>query len=324
MIHTELFRKAQPTVSAVHVDAVLTDVSVAYVQDDTKFVAGKVFPTVPVMHKSDIYRTYPREHWFRSQAVRRAPGTPSEGSGWALDQDTYTCQRWALHKDIDDETRMNADPDIDLDRDATTFLTQQLLLLREIEWISAFFATGVWTSETTPANVWSDYTNGTPIEDVRAVLDAREQATGFRPNTIVMGPEVWTQLADHPDVIARIANTTTGVATLDLLGQIWGVPRIFVARGVQNTSQEGQTASYSYLAGKHMLVCYAAPAPSPLWPSAGYTFAWKGFMGAGPTGGRTKTFRMEENESDRIEVELAFDMKQVADDLGHFFLSCVA
>jgi hypothetical protein len=65
-----------------------------------------------------------------------------------------------------------------------------------------------------------------------------------------------------------------------------------------------------------MLLLYVPPAPSILTPAAGYTFSWTGYMGASALGGRIKRFRLEENASDRIEMEMAFDMKVVCADLG--------
>ncbi len=78
------FAKAQPTVADVHINRPLTDVSVAFMQNATDFVADRVFPTVPVAKQSDLYFVYEREDWYRSQAERRAPGTESAGSGWNL------------------------------------------------------------------------------------------------------------------------------------------------------------------------------------------------------------------------------------------------
>jgi len=45
----------QPTSSGVHVDAVLTNISVAYIQNAMNFIAGRIFPTVPVTKQSDGY-----------------------------------------------------------------------------------------------------------------------------------------------------------------------------------------------------------------------------------------------------------------------------
>jgi hypothetical protein len=39
---------------------------------------------------------------------------------------------------------------------------------------------------------------------------------------------------------------------------------------------------------------------------------------------RVKRLRMENLESDRIELQMSFDQKRVSDELGHFFATCVA
>ena len=42
-----------PTSQDVHVDAILTSMSVAYMQDSNAFVSSRVFPTIPVQKQSD-------------------------------------------------------------------------------------------------------------------------------------------------------------------------------------------------------------------------------------------------------------------------------
>jgi hypothetical protein len=59
-------------------------------------------------------------------------------------------------------------------------------------------------------------------------------------------------------------------------------------------------------------------------PTAGYTFSWNGYLGAGAEGNRIKRFRIERLESDRVEIQMAFDLKLVAADLGYFFTSIIA
>ena len=69
----------QPNINSVHVDAILTNISVAYLQNQDNFIADKVFPVIPVDKKSDKYFTYTKNDWFRDEAQRRAPGTESAG-----------------------------------------------------------------------------------------------------------------------------------------------------------------------------------------------------------------------------------------------------
>ena len=43
----------QPTLFQVHVQAALTQIAIAYIQDQSYYIADKVFPVIPVEHQSD-------------------------------------------------------------------------------------------------------------------------------------------------------------------------------------------------------------------------------------------------------------------------------
>ena len=314
----------QPTLSDVHVDRALTDLSVRYSQSADMFIADRVFPTVRVRNRSDVYYVYDRSYWFRSDAELRGPGAESAGSGWQVTTDSFSCNVYAIHKDIDDQTRANADSPLQLDRDATEFVTQHLLQRREQAWVSTYFTTGVWATDVTPANKWSDYVSGDPIGDLRTGVITMAKNTARKPNTLVMGAEVWNALQDHPDFLDRIKYTQKGIVGPDLLASLIGVERVMIAWSVKNTAAEGATPSYDFNLGKNALLMYVAPNPGLNTPTAGYTFRWTGLFGTGSNGIRIKRFRLERNASDRIEGEEALDQKLVAADLGYFFNAAVA
>src|SRR5208282_1783572 len=136
----------QPTRSDVHVNKPLTEISIAYIQRAQDFIADKVFPIVPVLKQSDRYFSYTKDYWFRTAAAKRAPASESAGSGFLINNTpNYFADVWAVHQDIDDQTRTNADQPIDLDRDATLFVTQNLLLRREIQFVNNYMAIDIWT-----------------------------------------------------------------------------------------------------------------------------------------------------------------------------------
>jgi len=327
-----------PTPSDVHVNAPLTQISIAFQQDAANFVADKVFPVVPVAKQSDRYYTYDRGSFNRDEAKKRAPGTESAGGGYNIDNTpTYYADVWAFHEDVSDQVRANADAVINPDRDATEYVTGKLLLKREKQLMSNYFTTGKWTTDITgvasaPSGVqtiqWSDYTSSDPIVDLRRQITLMLQSTGFKPNTLLLGQQVLDALVDHPDVIDRVkyGQTPGSPATVNenTLAAILGINRVMVSCAIENTAAEGQTNAHSFLAGKGALLTYAAPNPGLKTPTGGYTFAWTGLYGAEATGGRIKKFRMDHIESDRIEGEMAFDLKLVAADLGCFFASIVA
>lgn len=323
----------KPMKSSVHVNQPLTNISVAYIQNASNFIADKVFPVVPVSKQSDRYFVYNREDWFRQDARLRAPSTESAGSGFEIDNTpTYYAPVYAIHKDVDDKIRANADAPINMDRDATEYVTQQLLLKREKQFVDNNFTSGVWgqdltgkaSSPTTNQFLQWDAANSTPIDDVSDASMIIASKTGFKPNVLVLSPKVFAAVKNNANVVERIKYTQRGVVTEDILAGLFGVDRVLVPYGVENTAAEGKNGSYSFIYGKNALLAYSNPRPSILQPSAGYTFSWTGLLGAGSTGSRVKRFRMEPIESDRIEGEMAFDMKVVGKDLGVFFKNAIS
>lgn len=316
----------QPSNSQVHANRPLTQISVAYRQN-ANFIADRVFPTVNVRNRSDTYFTFAKDDWFRSQAEQRAPGTESKGSGWSISTDSYDCHTYALHKDIPDEIRENQDQPLDMDRNATEFLTSQLLLQKDILWTSTYFKTSLWGTDwagTSGATAYGsnqvkkwDLSGSDPVADIVQAKIVVMKKTGFMPNTLVIGPEVQAALLNNSNIIDRIKYTQTGVLTEGLLASLLGVERVLVANAVKNTANEGATFAGSFVVGDGALLVYSAPSPALDVPSAGYTFEWSGQSGA-MKGLRVRRFRMESRESDRIEASHSYGFKAVATDVGLF------
>lgn len=314
----------QPTPSDVHVNAPLTNISVAFLQDQKDFIASKVFPNVPVMKQSDRYFEYDKSNWFRSEAKVRGLSQESAGSGFDIDNTpSYNALVKALHKDVDDQLRANADAPLNMDRDASEFVTRGLLLKREKDWATKYFIDSLWTGSTTggditPSTLW-DASGSTPIADIRAQMTAMKKKTAFRPNKLILAEDVWTALQDNADFLDRIAITQRKIVTTELLASVLGIEEVLVAGAVENTAVEGAADAMAFMFTKDALLVYAAPRPSIMHPSAGYTFSWTGYLGASAEGLRILRFRIEHLKSDRVEGEMAYDQKVVAADLGAFF-----
>lgn len=323
----------QPTQSQVHIDAPLTNMSVAYRMNRSAFIAPQVFPEVPVNHQTDLFWKYTKNDWFRDEAEVRADATESVGSGYNLSTDSYAARVWAFHKDIGRQARANADPAIDLERDATEFVTDRLLLRMERLWAASFFATTKWGTDYTgvagaPAATefiyWNDYAFSNPIGDVAKGRRKILAVTGLKPNTMVMGYDVFEALKWHPDVRDVVKYTSAEMVTTQLLARLFEVDRILVAESIYATNNEGATEAYDFIHGKHMLLCYVNPRPSLLSPSAGYTFAWRGVSeGLGTTVGISR-IDMPLLKAVRVEGEFACDLKVIASDLGVFYSGAVS
>lgn len=322
----EVIRKSNPTSDDVHVNSILTDISVAFMMDQEDFIADKVFPIVPVDKKSDKYFTYDQNDWMRDEAEKRAPSTESAGGGYQHADDSYSCDIWAFHKDISREVMDNYDNPLDPKRDATEFVTQKLLIKREREFASNFMTTGVWGTDLTGGgssddfHEFDDYTDSTPIKTVKEAKRTVKKSTGFMPNVLAMGGEVWDVLSEHPDVIDKVKYTRSAIdLSPDLVASAMGLDRIVVAEGVYADNEEGDTDSYKHIVGKTMLLAYVPDRPSLLTPSAGYIFSWNNYGEGSGYGVSIYDFYLKHIKSSRVEGELAFDQKKVASDLGVFF-----
>lgn len=328
-----------PLYTDVHVSAALTNVSVAYFQDEQNFVADKVFPMIPVQHQTDQYFVWSLADFMRDEAQLRADGVESAGSGMNLTTQSYSANVWALHKDIGPQVRANADPAIDIDVTTTRMLTQKLLIKRDRQFMSTFMKTGIWTGGvsntdavgtaggtpgTTTPPLWSDDANGDPFTDIATAQTGILQGTGYLPNRLLIGWKVFQALRKHPLVIDRIKYTSQPDAksvTEALLAQMFDVDEVIVSKGVYNSAAEGLAASMSFISGSNALLCYAAEAPSLNAPTAGYTFAWSGFTGLNNLGIRTNQIPMNWLGMGMVrdECEMAFDMVQVSAPLGAYF-----
>ena len=331
-----------PSPSDVHINSPLTNISVAMMQDPMGFVADRAFPYIGVPKRSDSYFVIPRGSFNRDEMKERAPGTESAGSGYEVESASYECKVWALHKNIDDQTRANYDMPLSADREATEFLTNKGRIRKERLWAGDYMADSVWTfivtgvtgnssinnyrTGTNNLKHWSD-ANSDPIEDMRGMKRGMLEWTGVEPNVFVMGRPVYDALLDHPDIVGRIdQGQTSGAAMANkaVLMQLLELDDILVMNAVYNTAKKGADDSHSFIGGKNGVLLHRPPRPGIMTPAAGYTFGWNGLLGGSAMATRISRFRMEHLKADRVEIEMAFVQKLVSADLGMWVKTIVA
>lgn len=322
----------QPTASDLHVNRLLSDVSILAVQDESEFIASQVFPDISSDNQSDLYATYNSGDFNRDTMEKRADGAPSRGDGWRVSNDSFLCDVFALHHMVSDRRRGNTDEPFNEDEDAARFLTHKALLKREREWTDNFFTAGVWTGAVDTASgslsgtsfvptTKFDNASGVPIKCFKEQLVANKELTGFRCNTLVMGEIVWNAIQESADFLARITggatNQNPAVVTKEQLAAILGIDRVLIGGAIRNTAKEGATDSNAFMFGESALLCYVPKRPGKRIPSAGYTFTWKQY-GAYSNGFRIKKFRDERAASDCVEIEAAWDHKVISATMGAF------
>ena len=321
----------QPTIGQVHVNQPLTNVSHAYL-NKLNPVADRIFPMIRNGKKSDLFYKFPKDNWHKLQARKRAPGDESAGTGYKLQTDSFNCDVVALHTDIPDQNRGNADPVLNLDAQGTVLVTRQLIMRREYDFAQTFFQPNIWTGGTNGADVslssakWNT-SNGVPVTNVEDQKEVMHDKTGFYPNTVLFGKKAWIGFKNNAQVIDRIKYqglpSNPAQITLQAAAALLGVDQCLVADMVYNTAEEGAATDSMgpmFTASSVLLTYSEGLAPGIMQACAGYTFGWTQYADYDVVMSR---FRMEWKKSDRIEGEIGYAMKLVASDLGVFFTDAV-
>lgn len=322
------------TPSAVHIDQPLSNLTLAYAQEQTNFIADKVFPTVGVQRQSDKYYTYDRANMNRSGDVKKlAPRTEVNRIGMTISNDSYFADVFGLGMDFDEQTLANEDAVLEIRAAGAQTLTTRLLIHREEQFADSFFSAGIWATDNTPSNLWSDYTNSTPLTDVTTARRTMQLGSGgFKPNTMVVGKEVRDILVNHPDVLARLNGgatvTNTALITDAKLAEIFEVENFYVMEAVKNGAAEGLAESNAFIGGKNALLVHTPRTSGLMTPAAGLTFAWNNIPGVNNLGVTVESFSDDalkrQQVAEHIQVKMSYDMKVVGADLGYFFEDVVA
>ena len=322
------------TPSAVHIDQPLSNLTLAYAQEQTNFIADKVFPTVGVQRQSDKYYTYDRANMNRSGDVKKlAPRTEVNRIGMTISNDSYFADVFGLGMDFDEQTLANEDAMLEIRAAGAQTLTTRLMIHREEQFADSFFSAGIWATDNTPTNLWSDYTNSTPLTDVTTARRTMQLGSGgFKPNTMVVGKEVRDILVNHPDVLARLNGgatvTNTALITDAKLAEIFEVENFYVMEAVKNGAAEGLAEANAFIGGKNALLVHTPRTAGLMTPAAGLTFAWNNIPGVNNLGVTVESFSDDalkrQQVAEHIQVKMSYDMKVVGADLGYFFEDVVA
>lgn len=309
-----------PTAGAVHVDSLLTDISIAFVQSSTKYIATRAFPAVPVQQRSDVYATYDRGDFLRDEVERRMQGGEAVQIGYRTGTDSYLAEEWAAAHAIDDQVRANADSPFAPEQDAVRFLTQKMLIKREVEFVTNYMNTGIWGVDSSGGSDFTQWSNAasTPIEDIHNASFDVEAATGYLPNKLIVGRQVWLDLKNHPDIVDRVKYTSSAPIDTGIVARLFGLDEILVAGAVRNTAVEGVTHVGAHIVGDDALLVYSPSSPGLMQPAAGYTFEWTGLI-PGMGGQVVERYRDESRVSDIVRVRAAWAQKVVSSALGVFF-----
>ncbi|MBW1778507.1 MAG: hypothetical protein JRJ54_13080 [Deltaproteobacteria bacterium] len=282
----------QPDIADVRKDQYLTQFSIGY--KNAMFIADRVFPNVPVVNKSDSFFKFKKGAWFRADAGYRAPGTPSRRSGYVLADDNYSCKERSLAHPVPIELLNNSVNMFNPILTGTRYVTNQVLLAKELAVAGAAIAASVWTTEDDVAGAWvadTDGSSNTFISDVETNKETVRQLIGVYPNVLVMDAKTWKEVKNTYAVLERVKYTggpnDPAKVTPRSIAALFDLEDVIIAPAIYSDAEEVADGTdfnavdiWEVNAGKgSALLFYRPAAPAIEEPSAGYVFNWPGSEG---------------------------------------------
>lgn len=255
-----------PSVRSTFVDPLLTNVSVAYKPQG--LIADQVFPTVVVNKETGIYFVKDKENLRAPADALRGEFSRANRVTNTLTQATYELQEKSLETPISERVMKNYDNPFDPKRNATELVTDKLAIDKEKDLVTTL------STAVTPTDLsgsWSTTTTDI-IGQIRAGRGTILKNTGHEANTLILSKEAYDLALENADVIERLKYTSraTEQTISTALADFFGVDRILIGKGVENTAKEGQADALNYIWGEYIFLMYVAPSPAIETPSAGY------------------------------------------------------
>lgn len=311
-----------PEPRTLHIDAVLTNLSVKY--RNNIMIWPFVMPEIKVGKRSDKFTKYNKEDSYRLVDDKIGPKSLPNEVDWGTSTDNYSVKDHALGDWLPQESIDNADNPVQPEVDTNDFLNLMLDVAQEKRVADIVFAAGTYpTGNKTQLSGTAQW--GQSADDPIGNLLTAIEGCFVRANTIVMGADAWTIFRKLPEVLDAVKGSTRyqgspgGLATVEECKGLFEVENWIVGRSRYISSKEGQTATYARLWGKHCAALYVEKNPGIRSITFGATFV------------ETRRMTMRDFDPKRgvkgahyIKVAWNSDEKVIASDLGYFIQDAVA
>lgn len=261
------------------IDPILTTAARGY--RNAMFIHRTLFPAVPVSARGGTRIEFDRTD-FRRVNSRRAPGAATMRVQFGHEGEKFAVNQHRLLGMQPLEPAQDAMSVAGIDMNMRTVDGTQGLIELEKEIDAADIATSVNTYAAThtmtpiAAARW-DQTSSNPTEQVMEAIEVIRQATARRPNTIVMGGQVYSKIRVHEQALRSIrykdAEGTKKIASKEDLAMLWDVERVEVGDAIRVDENDNTTDVW----GPHVVIAYTeVGSVSRYVPSFGYGYQLAG------------------------------------------------
>jgi hypothetical protein len=316
------------------VDPALTAVAIGYKNGSAMRIADQVLPRLPVSEENFKYTIYPISEAFNTPDARVGRKGAVRQLEFSGIETTTSVNDYGLDAPIPNSdilaanvARSQGRSIFDPEARAVDMLTETIENIRELRASQLVFASGSYNAARrvtlSGTSQLSDFVNSDPLGVLRVAMDS---TLVYRPNTVVMGREVWSKLSLHPKIVNAVKGnlTNSGMITFDQLRELLsgdGITQVLVGDAWTNNAKQGQTTTLARAWGKHIALVYLNPMSAV--EQGGITFGFTAQFGdriAGriedPDIGLQGGFRIRTGERVRELIS--------AQDVGYFIQNAVA
>lgn len=247
-------------------DALLTNVSIAYMNDAKDYVGKFIAPFVKVEKDSwEIFN-------YGKQSMRIVNDEKSIGGSY--NKVRYSVERaqhyflkdYGLIGEVFEEDVDNAETPLNAETDTTELLTAQFLLNMEKRIAGVINTTNITQNVTlSGTSRWSDYSGTSdPIANIQTAINTIHANTGKYANSILLSFDTVIALKNHPKILARYQNNAviTDQMVKDSLGAILGIQNVYFGNAREITDNSPVATPMSLIWSNIALVFYAETTPT--------------------------------------------------------------
>lgn len=319
----------------------LTNMSMAYFQQQNKYVAKELFPILPVQLSTASYYKFSKEDLARDNVRRKPQFGKVEPAQMGLTDDSYRCFVDQIIVGLDkienlDFSRGRAPGVADPRKAKAKFIAEQMNIHQDILFAENFFKSGAWNNEWTGGASYDESGKGfikfnddncDPIVLFDNLTTMVEENGRRKPNKLGLGRKAFNALKACPAVLERVkfGGSTANPATVNerVLAELLGLEKVVVFGSTYNKAGLGEEADMQFICNPNdALLVYATDTPAIDEPTAGYIFTWD-MLG---DGNYMPTLQYEGEggtHSEFMEGLMGMDMKKTADDLAVYLHNCV-
>ena len=271
--------------SNLHYNQALTDLAVAFRQEEEGYLWSKLLPPKVVAHRSDVIRQIDKGQLLRLYDMRVGRGGRAGEIQYKIGANlTYNTIDYAVEAIVRGTEAANADAILQHEQELIYHAT--IAMHTNIEYVTVktiLRDTAVMTNNTTLAggDRWDQFNSPSsdPVEDIKRKVLRIKSRTGHAPNLVVMHDMVWDVVQRHPKSLERagVHNGGLGIITKEMFEKICDLPpgSLMTTSLTYNLALEDQTADFRSFIGDDVIIAYNEPGNTRTY-GLGQMFQWPG------------------------------------------------